>query len=93
VRKLVIAGRQHRPAPRTHAGADHQVKLIERDARRARKASELLQNTIVLQGDAADEELLVEENIDSADVFAALTNSDEANVMRQCSPGASARGV
>src|SRR5258706_10974446 len=41
----------------------------------------MLQTTIVLQGDAADEELLVEENIDSADVFAALTNSDEANVM------------
>jgi len=36
---------------------------------------------IVLQGDAADEELLLEENIDSADVFAALTNYDEANVM------------
>jgi len=82
VRKLVIAGggniglRLARTLEQTH-----QVKLIERDARRARKASELLQNTIVLQGDAADEELLVEENIDSADVFAALTNSDEANVM------------
>jgi len=59
----------------------HQIKLIERDPRRARRISELLQNTIVLQGDAADEELLIEENIDSADVFAALTNSDEANVM------------
>ena len=35
----------------------------------------------MLQGDAADEELMLEENIDSADVFAALTNSDEANVM------------
>jgi len=82
VRKLVIAGggniglRLARTLEQTH-----QVKLIERDPRRARKASELLQNTIVLQGDAADEELLVEENIDSADVFAALTNSDEANVM------------
>jgi len=59
----------------------HQIKLIERDARRARHASEVLQNTIVLHGDAADEELLIEENIDSADVFAALTNSDEANIM------------
>jgi len=48
------------------------VKLIERDPRRARRISEILENTIVLSGDAADEELLVEENIDSADVFAAL---------------------
>jgi trk/ktr system potassium uptake protein len=59
----------------------NQVKLIERDQRRARKISELLENTIVLNGDAADEELLIEENIDSADVFAALTNSEEANIL------------
>jgi len=57
------------------------VKLIERDARRARWVSEQLENTIVLGGDAADEELLIEENIDSADVFAALTNSEEANIL------------
>src|SRR6267378_4402400 len=57
----------------------NQVKIIERDARRARRIAELLENAIVLHGDAADEELLIEENIDSADVFAALTNSEEAN--------------
>ena len=34
----------------------NQVKLIERDLRRARKVSELLENTIVLNGDAADED-------------------------------------
>lgn len=60
---------------------DSQVKLIERDPRRARRISEQLENTIVLNGDAADEELLIEENIDSADVFAALTNSEEANIL------------
>ena len=35
----------------------------------------------MLHGDAADEELLIEENIDSTDVFAALTNSEEANML------------
>jgi trk system potassium uptake protein TrkA len=60
---------------------NNQVKLIERDVRRARKVSELLENAIVLNGDAADEELLIEENIDSADVFAAMTNSEEANIL------------
>ena len=60
---------------------NNSVKVIERDARRARRISELLSNTIVLNGDAADEELLLEENIDSADVFAALTNSEEANIL------------
>jgi trk system potassium uptake protein TrkA len=59
----------------------NQVKLIERDARRARKVSELLEHAIVLHGDAADEELLIEENIDSMDVFAAVTNSEEANIL------------
>jgi trk system potassium uptake protein len=61
--------------------AHNQVRLIERDARRARQVSELLDSTIVLNGDAADEELLIEENIDSADVFAAMTNSEEANIL------------
>ncbi|HUL19590.1 MAG TPA: Trk system potassium transporter TrkA [Steroidobacteraceae bacterium] len=59
----------------------NQVKLIERDARRARRVSELLENAIVLHGDAADEELMIEENIDSTDVFAAVTNSEEANIL------------
>ena len=61
--------------------AKNQVKLIERDSRRARRISEHLRSTTVLVGDAADEELLLEENIDSVDVFAALTNSEEANIL------------
>jgi trk system potassium uptake protein TrkA len=59
----------------------NQVKLIERDIKRARRVSEQLKSTTVLHGDAADEELLLEENIDSADIFAALTNSEEANIL------------
>jgi trk system potassium uptake protein len=59
----------------------NQVKLIEKDSKRARRVSELLNRTTVLHGDAADEELMLEENIDSADVFAALTNSEEANIL------------
>ena len=58
-----------------------QVKVIEHNAEQARKASETLTNTIVLQGDAADEELLIEENIDDVDVFLGLTNADEANII------------
>ena len=60
---------------------ENQVKVIERDSKRARSISEQLRNSIVLVGDAADEELLVEENIDSVDVFCALTNSEEANIL------------
>jgi trk system potassium uptake protein TrkA len=60
---------------------ENQVKVIERDPKRARMISQQLRNSIVLVGDAADEELLVEENIDSVDVFCALTNSEEANIL------------
>ena len=35
----------------------------------------------MLQGDAADEELLLEENVDSADAFVAVTNAEEANIL------------
>ena len=59
----------------------NQVKIIERDPERARRISEQLNKAIVLVGDAADEELLLEENIDNVDVFCALTNSEEANIL------------
>ncbi len=57
------------------------VKLIELDPGKAHFASEELENTIVLNGDAADEDLLLEENIEHTDVFCALTNADEANII------------
>jgi trk system potassium uptake protein TrkA len=82
VKRVVIAGGGNIGFRLARAiESNNQVKLIERDAKRARRVSELLENTIVLSGDAADEELLIEENIDSADVFAALTNSEEANIL------------
>lgn len=61
--------------------AHFRVKIIERDTDRARVLSETLDKTIVLHGDAADEDMLVDENIDSVDVFCALTNDDEANIL------------
>src|SRR5437870_860440 len=72
-RRIVIAGGGNIGFRLARSLESHnQVKLIERDARRARRIAELLESAIVLHGDAADEELLIEENIDSADVFAAL---------------------
>ncbi len=59
----------------------YQVKIIERQADRARMLSERLDRSIVLLGDAADEELLLEENIENTDVFCALTNDEEANIL------------
>ena len=57
------------------------IKIIESNADRALQISEELKHTYVLLGDAADEDLLVEENIEQTDVFCALTNADEANII------------
>lgn len=57
------------------------VKVIELSIDKAQQAAEELNSAIVLHGDAADEELLIEENIDDTDVFCALTNADEANII------------
>jgi len=59
----------------------YQVKIIERGLERCQQLSEDLDKTIVLQGDAADEELLLNENIENTDVFCSLTNDEEANIL------------
>ena len=59
----------------------YKVKLIEHNSDRANEVSEHLKHTIVLVGDSADEELLKMENIDKMDVFCAITNDDEANIL------------
>lgn len=60
---------------------DYSVKLIEHNQQRATELAELLHDTIVFYGDASDQELLAEEHIEQIDVFIALTNDDEANIM------------
>ncbi len=57
------------------------VKLIEKNYDRCRFLSEDLKRTIVLNGSASDKDLLVSENIEDCDVYCALTNDDEANIM------------
>lgn len=59
----------------------YQVKVLERSRDRARSIAEELLNSIVLVGDCADEDLLREENIDQTDIYMALTNDDEANIL------------
>ena len=60
---------------------DYQVKVIEAFPARARQLSATLDKAIVLLGDAANPDLLLEENIEAMDVFCALTNDDEANIL------------
>ncbi|WP_428240654.1 Trk system potassium transporter TrkA [Gynuella sp.] len=57
------------------------VKIFDRGQERCQWLSEHLDYALVLQGDASNQELLLEENIEDTDVFIALTNDDEANIM------------
>ncbi|HDZ58324.1 MAG TPA: Trk system potassium transporter TrkA [Pseudomonas xinjiangensis] len=59
----------------------YQVKIIEVNKARADYLSQTLERTVVLHGSASDKELLIEENIEEVDIFCALTNDDEANIM------------
>jgi trk system potassium uptake protein TrkA len=82
VRRVVIAGAGNIGFRLAQALEERvKVKLIERNPDRARRAAETLRNTLVLTGDAADEELLLEENIDDTDAFIAVTNAEEANIL------------
>ena len=82
VRRVVIAGGGNIGVRLALAlEQTNQVKIIERDPQRAKVISEQVSKAIVLVGDAADEELLLEENVDTVDVFCALTNSEEANIL------------
>ncbi|MEA3404912.1 MAG: Trk system potassium transporter TrkA [Pseudomonadota bacterium] len=60
---------------------DHQVKLIDHRIERARTVAETLDKTIIIHGDVADKDILLEENIDEIDLFVAVTDSDEANII------------
>ncbi|OYW39154.1 MAG: Trk system potassium transport protein TrkA [Hydrogenophilales bacterium 12-61-10] len=59
----------------------YDVKLIDHNKVTTVALAEQLHRTLVLTGDATDEELLEQENIESMDVFCALTNDDEDNIM------------
>ncbi|TDX31512.1 trk system potassium uptake protein TrkA [Modicisalibacter xianhensis] len=59
----------------------HQVKIIEHDLDRCTVLSERLDRTVVLHGSATSKRLLIEENIEDCDIFCALTNDDEVNIM------------
>jgi len=59
----------------------YRVKLIELNPERAEKIADLVKHTVVLSGDAGDANLLQQENIEGADVFCAVTEKDEINLL------------
>ena len=82
VRKVMIAGAGNvgaRVAGRLEGRCE--VKVIESRPARAALVAGWLHRTLMLTGEATDETLLAREDIGSMDMFLALTNDDENNIM------------
>tara|TARA_S200000501_G_scaffold267798_1_gene251514 strand:- start:1854 stop:3197 length:1344 start_codon:yes stop_codon:yes gene_type:complete len=58
-----------------------QVKVIEKNEDRSEYLSEVLDDVTIINADSSNEDILLEENIEHMDVFCALTNDDEANIL------------
>lgn len=56
------------------------VKIIEKDKERCEELSELIPDAIIINGDATDRSLLMEEGLSQTESFVTLTNLDEENV-------------
>ncbi|WP_405606793.1 Trk system potassium transporter TrkA [Polaribacter sp. Asnod1-A03] len=61
--------------------SNFKVKLIEKNKEKAEVLAEELNNTLVINGDGRDLELLEEENIREMDAFIAVTGNSETNIM------------
>jgi len=57
------------------------VKIVEKDKQRAEYLASELNDTIVINGDGLDEEVLTEANLEESETVLALTNDDEDNLM------------
>lgn len=62
-------------------GDDVKIKLIEKDRDKSYRLVEKMRNTTIIQGDARDEELLSEVGISDTDMFIALSDSSETNIL------------
>jgi len=82
VKRIIIAGGGN-IGTRLAKALEHkyQVKIIDHNLQRSKNIWAQLERTIVLNGDVADASLLLEENIENTDVFCAMTNDDEANIL------------
>jgi len=60
---------------------DYQVKIIEHNYQASERLAAELSSALVLHGDATDETLLESENVAEMDMFCALTNDEENNIM------------
>ena len=82
IEKIMIAGGGH--IGKTLASKladDYHIKIIDHNQELCEQLSKTLSQTTVLCADAADEDLLINENIETTDLFISLTSDDESNIL------------
>jgi len=82
VKNIMILGGS-RTGKRIARKLEHQykIKLIEIDKEKAFKLSDILDNTLIINGDGRNQELLLEEGIKDMDAFIAVTENSETNIL------------
>ncbi|MFP6815735.1 MAG: Trk system potassium transporter TrkA [Pseudomonadales bacterium] len=81
-KRIMIAGGGHIGVKLAKAIEPYfSVKVLESNARRCEELADELNQSVVLNIDVTDRELLLEENVEQCDAFCAVTNDDEVNIM------------
>ena len=82
VKRVMVAGGGNIGLRLAHALEEqYSVRVIEHNKRRCEVLAARLGGALVLNGDTTDEELLEDENVAEMDLFVAVTNDDENNIM------------
>lgn len=83
IRKMMIlgGGRIGEMVARSMEKQSEIVKLIELNSEKCEYLSEVLDRTMVINGDGRNSDLLMEEGIRDMDAFVAVTSSSEANIL------------
>ncbi len=82
IRRVMIGGGGNIGQRLAHALESHyQVKIIEHNKANAERLAAQLDRALVLTGDVTDQELLEAENVAEMDIYCAVTNDDENNIM------------
>ncbi|MBF0301793.1 MAG: NAD-binding protein [Desulfamplus sp.] len=81
-RVIIVGGGRigHRLAKTLESESIH-TKIIESNLDRCRFLSEKMDKTVVLHGDGSNQKLLIEENVQDADVVVTLTHDEETNIL------------
>ncbi len=78
---MIIGGGKIGERSASYLQEDYRVKLIERDKTKSFELAENLPDTLVINGDGRDVELLEDEDVDNMDAFLALSGNAETNII------------